>query len=138
MEKKWLFDIEVRNAADEQRMVAEVAYALCWRYWRDKIDWVVKKWEGLERVEVRCAAGDEGEGVLFEEGEWRWAGEKGEEEWRGLLEEGKAGRRLLERAREGVKEGLGGLVQDVGWKVARKALMSGRVRWRGGSGVVYM
>lgn len=90
MEKKWLFDIEVRNAADEQRMVAEVAYALCWRYWRDKIDLVVKRWQGLERVEVRCAAGDEGERILFEGGEWRWPGEEGEE-WRGLLEEGKAG-----------------------------------------------
>lgn len=136
-------------------MAAEVAYALCWRYWRDKIDWVVKKWEGLERVEVRCAAAaGEEHGVLLEGGEWRWPGEKEEiisfeggewrcpgkegEEWRGLLEEGKAGRRLLERAREGVKGELGRLVEEVGWKVVRKALMNGRVEWRGGSGVVYM
>lgn len=35
MEKKWLFDIEVRNKAEERRMLADVAYALCWRYWRE-------------------------------------------------------------------------------------------------------
>ena len=114
MEKKWLWDLPLKTARSEQRMVSEVAYLLCWRYWQDKIDFL-KRWEGLERVELRDAAG---EGVGF-------VGEA----FRGL--EVKEERGIMDRARERVKGELEGMVGEVGWKAVRKGLMG---RGVGGGG----
>lgn len=117
MEKKWLWDIPVNTRRLEQRIVFEVAYALCWRYWQDKIDWV-KKSEGIERVVLMCGNGEmsecgSGSGRVVFEGE----------EWRGL--DVKVERDFLDRARERVQGELETLVEEVGWKATRKALMNG-------------
>lgn len=117
MEKKWLWDIPVKTRRLEQRVVFEVAYALCWRYWQDKIDWV-KKLEGIERVVLLCVNGEVGE---WESGSGRVVFEG--EGWRGL--DVKVEREVMDRARERVKEELEALVEEVGWKAARKALMNG-------------
>ena len=109
MEKKWLWDLPVKTRRLEQRMVFEVAYLLCWRYWQDKIDFL-KKWEGLERVVVRWGCG--GDKVVFEGENWRELDVKEE-------------RRVMDGAREVVKVELEGLVEEVGWMKARLALMNG-------------
>ncbi len=112
MERRWLWDLPVKTNRLEQRMVFEVAYALCWRYWVDKVEWV-RGWEGLERVEVRWGTAGE-QRVVFGGVEWRGMG-MGGEEMRGWLEGG----------REKVRGELEGMVEGVGWRGARKALMGG-------------
>lgn len=117
MEKKWLWDIPVKTRRLEQRVVFEVAYALCWRYWQDKLDWV-KKLEGIERVVLLCGNGEVGE---CESGSGRVVLEG--EGWRGL--DIKVEREVLDRARERVKGQLEALVEEVGWRATKKALMNG-------------
>lgn len=109
MEKKWLWDIPVKTRRLEQRVVFEVAYALCWRYWQDKLDWV-KKLEEIERVVLLCESGS---GRVVFEGEG----------WRNL--DVKVEREILDKARERVKGELEALVEEGGWKAARKTLING-------------
>ncbi|CAF9937816.1 MAG: hypothetical protein ALECFALPRED_007421 [Alectoria fallacina] len=107
MEKKWLWDIPTgRDRRHEERMVFEVAYLLCWRFWQDKIRALQRQqWPGLEEVVVANARG---EVVAVFTGEAFRA--LGVEEERGVLDS----------AREVVRTELEGLVGEVGWKGARR------------------
>lgn len=107
MEKKWLWDFPATTRQNEQRMVFEVTYILCWRFWQDKIRWL-QKWEELENVYMKMA---DGVTVAFDGVAFRALDPKEE-------------KKVLEGARELVRSELEGMVGEVGWKGAKKLLMA--------------
>ncbi|CAD6591112.1 MAG: hypothetical protein ASARMPREDX12_004927 [Alectoria sarmentosa] len=109
MEKKWLWDIPTGHGdrRHEERMVFEVAYLLCWRFWQDKIR-VLQRWRGLEEVVVGNA---KGEVAVFEGEAFRALGVEEE-------------RCVLNTAREVVRGELEALVGEVGWKGARRWILA--------------
>ena len=107
MEKKWLWDFPATTRQDEQRLVYEVSYILCWRFWQDKIR-LLQRWEGLEKVCMRMA---DGMTLAFEGVGFRALDPK--------VEKG-----FLEGAREIVRGELEGMVGEVGWKAVKKVLMA--------------
>lgn len=87
-------------------MVFEVSYLLCWRYWQEKIRFL-QRWDMLEKVQLRTRSET-----------WSFDGEA----FRGL--EAKEERRIMDLAREEVKSELESMVDEVGWKATKKALMT--------------
>lgn len=114
MEKKWLWDLPLKSRQDEQRMVFEVAYLLCWRYWQDKVG-VLKRWDTLDRVGLERASGER---AVF-----------GGEAFRAL--DAKEEKGLLDGAREEVRGELEGLVGEMGWKATKRWLMTRGPPFRG-------
>ena len=87
-------------------MVFEVSYLLCWRYWQEKLRFL-QRWDMLEKVELRTRSET-----------WVFEGEA----FRGL--EAKEERRIMDLAREEVKSELESMVDEVGWKATKKALLT--------------
>lgn len=57
MDTKWLWDLPASTRRYERRVVFEVAYILCWRFWQDKLRWL-RRWEALETVVLERADGE--------------------------------------------------------------------------------
>ena len=106
MEKRWLWDLPLKSRQDERRMVFEVVYLLCWRYWQEKIRFL-QRWEALGTVDVRTGS----ETFSF-----------GAEGFRAL--DAKEEKEILDLAREKVKAELEGMVEEMGWKAVRKLFMT--------------
>ena len=106
MEKIWLFDIPLKTRQLERRMAFEVTYLLCWRYWQEKIRFL-QKWDTLEKVELKTGSAT----FAFDGDEFRALDAKEE-------------RRIMDLARGEVKTELEGMVDEMGWKAAKKLLMT--------------
>ena len=114
MEKKWLWDLPAMTRRYEQRMVFEVTYILCWRFWQDKIRFL-QQWDTLDQICLKKAGG---EASVFEGEAFRAWDAKEEKDF-------------LDAARGLVKAELEGLVGQMGWKATRKLLMAGGVNFGG-------
>ncbi|KAM0801899.1 hypothetical protein BDR22DRAFT_144933 [Usnea florida] len=114
MEKKWLWDLPFKSRQDERRMVSEVAYLLCWRFWQDKMG-VLKRWGTLDRVRLERASGER---CVFDGEAFRAMDAKEE-------------KGLLDSAREEVRVELEGLVGEMGWKATKRWLMTRGHPFRG-------
>lgn len=106
MEKKWLWDLPLKSRQDERRMVFEVTYLLCWRFWQEKLRFL-QKWDTLDKVYLERASG---EASAFK-GDALRAMEANEE------------RSLMDVAREEVKVKLEGIVNEMGWIATKSLLM---------------
>ena len=107
MDKKWLWDLPAMTRQNEQRMVFEVTYILCWRFWQDKIRFL-QKWDALEKVYLKMADGETS----------AWDGDA----FRAL--DAKEEKSFLDVAREKVKSELEGMVGEMGWKATKKLLVA--------------
>lgn len=107
MEKKWLWDLPHKTRQDERRMVFEVAYLLCWRFWQEKVRFL-QKWDTLDRVYLEKMSG---EPSAFDG-----------EAFRNL--DAKEEKVLMDTAREEVVVELDGMVGQLGWKATKKWLMT--------------
>ena len=107
MDKKWLWDLPLKSRQDEQRMVFEVAYLLCWRFWQDKVGFL-KRWDTLDQVFLEKASGERS---AFDGEAFRAMDAKEE-------------KGLLDMAREEVRVELEGLVGEMGWKATKRWLMT--------------
>lgn len=109
MEKIWLWDLPLKTRQDERRMVFEITYLLCWRFWQEKMRFL-QGWDTLDKVYVKKACGETS----------AFAGDA----FRAL--EAKDERVLMDAARERVKVELEGIVNEMGWKATKKWLMTRR------------
>lgn len=107
MDKKWLWDLPLKTRQDERRMVFEVTYLLCWRFWQEKIRFL-QKWDTLDTVYLEKACG---ETSVFDGDAFRALDAKEEKV-------------LVDVAREKVKVELEGMVNEMGWKATKRWLMT--------------
>ena len=114
MDEKWLWDLPFKSRQDEQRMVFEVAYLLCWRYWQDKMGFL-KRWDSLDQVVFERVSGERS---VFDGEAFRAMDAKEEKE-------------ILDVAREEVRVELEGLVGEMGWKATKRWLMTRGPPFRG-------